>query len=194
MIAYLKGILKSKSTEGVVVDVGGVGYQVFVSLNTFYELPPETMAVELHTHTHIKEDQWALFGFLRLEEKQLFQQLIKVNGVGPKTALNLLSGLSPYEITQAIANQDLQTLKKIPGIGQKVAERILLDLKGKIAASAGPARKPVASQTYEEALSALTHLGYTPLQAEKSLEKLNWEKGLPVEEAVRQGLKNLARG
>lgn len=195
MIAHLTGVLKSKSADGgVLIDVHGVGYQVFVSLNTFYELPPENGEVSLHIHHHIKEDQWSLFGFLTGGEKEMFQQLIKVSGVGPKTAIHLLSGLSPHEIAQAIAHGNAAALKKIPGIGQKVAERILVDLKGKILPSqTAKTQRPAASQTYDEALSALLHLGYTPAQAEGSLGRLDWEKGIVLEEAVKAGLKNLAR-
>lgn len=194
MIASLKGILKTKATDSIIVDCQGVGYQVFVSLNTFYELPLENHTIDLHIHTHITQDHWSLYGFLNPEEKIIFQQLIKVSGIGPKMALNLLSGLNPYEVAQAISKGDAAALTKIPGIGQKTAERIIVDLKGKILASAKALSKPQASQTYDEALSALIHLGYTRGQAEGSLSKLNWEKGFSLEEAIRQSLKNLGRG
>lgn len=199
MIAHLKGILKTKATDHIIVDCQGIGYQVSVSLNTFYELPPETMELSLHIHTHIREDQWSLFGFLTMEEKALFQLLLKVNGIGPKLALALLSGFSPYDLTQAIAHSDSQLIQKIPGIGQKAADRIIVDLKSKILKgdvplSRGTSPNVSASQTYDQALSALTHLGYTRPQAEHSLAQLNWEKGLGLQEAIKQGLKNLARG
>lgn len=198
MIAHLKGILKTKATDHIIVDCHGVGYQVFVSLNTFYELPPEEMEVSLYTHTHIREDHWALYGFLTAEEKNLFQLLLKVNGIGPKLALALLSGFSPFELSQAIANGEAELLRKIPGIGQKGADRIIVDLKGKILKGDGSLRGPspatTASQTYDQALSALTHLGYTHLQAEKSLEKIEWGKGINLQEAIKLSLKNLARG
>lgn len=193
MIAHLKGVLQSKTTDQIIVDVNGVGYQVFVSLNTFYELPPEAMEISLHIHTHLREDQLTLFGFLSLNEKTLFQQLIKVNGIGPKLAMTLLSGLTPHEITEAIVKEDAARLKSIPGIGQKTAERIILDLRGKVVPQTETVKRLGASQTYDEALSALTHLGYTRLQAEKAIEKLDWGQGLRLEAAVKQGLKNLAR-
>ncbi|MDO8527629.1 MAG: Holliday junction branch migration protein RuvA [Deltaproteobacteria bacterium] len=193
MIAHLTGTLKTKTTDQVIVDVGGVGYLVFVSLHTFYELPPETIEVSLFIHTHLREDQLSLFGFLSLKEKTLFQQLLKVTGIGPKLALTLLSGLNPGEIIEAIASGDVLKLKATPGIGQKTAERIILDLKGKVV-SEGPAAKTVnGSHMYDEALSALTHLGYTRPQAERALEKIDWQQGLHLKEAIRQGLKNLAR-
>lgn len=198
MIAHLKGTLKSKTADHIVVDVNGVGYHVFISLNTFYELPPENGAVEFHVHTHVTQDQWSLYGFLTAAEKQLFQQLIKVSGIGPKSALSLLSGLSPHEIAQAIARGDVATLTKIPGIGRKTAERMIVDLKGKVLLGdvplkGGTSPRATASQTYDEALSALLHLGYTRPQAEQSLSGLNWEKGLGFQEAIKQGLKNMAR-
>lgn len=191
MIAHLKGIMQSKTTDHIVVDVHGVGYQISVSLNTFYELPPEEMEVSLHIHTHVREDQLSLFGFLNLEEKRLFQELLKVSGIGPKLAMTLLSGLSPYEMTQAIIQANVMPIKAIPGIGQKTAERIILDLKGKIGQWDQGIKRISASQTYDETLSAFTHLGYTRLQAERALEKMDWTKGMTLQEAIKQGLKNL---
>lgn len=194
MIAHLKGIVQSKGAHHLIVDVNGVGYQVFVSLNTFYELPPEGMEVALHIHTHLREDHLSLFGFLSINEKNLFQNLIKVTGIGPKLAITILSGLSPHQIVEAIASGNVAILKSIPGIGQKVSERIILDLKGKISIPANQEHKPSASQSYDEALSALTHLGYTSAQAEKGLAGLDWSRGLHLKEAIRFGLKNLAKG
>ncbi|MBI5300141.1 MAG: Holliday junction branch migration protein RuvA [Deltaproteobacteria bacterium] len=193
MIAHLKGVIHSKSTNQVVVEVNGVGYQIFVSLNTFYELPPEGFEISLYIYSHIREDQFTLFGFLNIDEKNLFQQLLKVTGIGPKLALTLLSGLSAHEIGTAIANGDVMKLKAIPGIGQKTAERIILDLKGKIIPGTPALKRTNASETYDEALSALTHLGYTAQQAEKALEKIEWNAGVPLKEAIKQGLKNLAK-
>lgn len=193
MIANLKGIVLCKETGHVVIDVNGVGYLVFVSLNTFYELPPEGLETSLQIHTHLREDQLSLYGFSSAGEKNIFSQLLKVNGIGPKLAMTLLSGLSAAQISEAIARGDAALLQSVPGIGKKVSERILLDLKGKVTPLKSDAR-PVASQAYDEALSALTHLGYTPSQADKALEKLDWSRGLTLPEAIRQGLKNLSRG
>lgn len=194
MIAHLNGKILSKHAQTVVVDVNGIGYEIVVSLHTFYELPPETMPVTLHIHTHVREDQLALFGFLSLNEKTMFAQLLKVSGIGPKLAMTLLSGLTPAEIAHAIATENKIMLKSIPGIGQKVAERILIDLKGKILSPAKSDKSATASQSYDEALSALTHLGYTRAHAQNALEKLDWSKSLSLKEAITQGLKNLARG
>lgn len=194
MIAHLKGIVQSKGINQLIVDVNGVGYQVRVSLNTFYELPPEGMEVEIHIHTHLREDQLSLFGFLSVEEKTLFQNLIRVNGVGPKLAMTLLSGLSPYQIIEAVAGENAAALRTIPGIGQKVSEKIVIDLKGKVHLPAKSGTKATASHSYDEVLSALTHLGYTPAQAQRSLGTLDWSKGLSLPEALRLSLKNLAKG
>ena len=194
MIAHLTGKILFKESQQVIVDVGGVGYAIVVSLHTFYELPPEGLEVSLHIHTHLREDQLSLFGFLDLDEKLTFQQLMKVSGVGPKLAMTLLSGLSPYEIRQAIVEENKNALRAIPGIGQKVAERILIDLKGKIQIGAKSQKQATASQAYDEALSALTHLGYTRALAESALAKLNWSQGMELREAIKQGLRNLARG
>lgn len=192
MIATLQGILKTKTTNQVVVDVQGVGYQVFVTLNTFYELPPEGAEVFFHIYTYMREDHWSLYGFLTVGEKVLFEQLLKVNGVGPKVGLNILSGLGPNEVVQAIAHGQPQALRKIPGVGQKVSEKIVIELKGKVAPQT--AVPPQASQTFDEALSALTRLGYTRPLAEGALAKLNWEKGLELKEAITLGLRQLAPG
>ncbi len=196
MIAHLKGIVHAKGADHVVVDVNGVGYQIFISLNTLYELPPETMEVSLHIHTHVREEAWHLYGFLSPDEKKIFEQLLKVNGVGPKLAMTLLSRRTVYEITEAIVTQDANRLKSIPGIGQKTVERILLDLKDKI--SHLKFEKQSASlrqngETVNEALSALIHLGYTGAQAQAALNKIDLKQNLPLKEMIRQGLKNLAR-
>ena len=196
MIAHIKGLVKSKAADHVVVDVGGVGYQIAVSLNALYEIPPEEMEVSLHVHTHIREDAWQLFGFLNVAEKNLFQQLLKVNGVGPKLAMTILSGRTVQEINRAIAGQDAALLKAIPGIGQKTAERILVDLKGKIGPLVGDPLHQAAQgrgNVLDEALSALTHLGYTRPQAELALSRVEKRETLALKEIVRQGLKNLAR-
>lgn len=193
MISHLRGVLLSKDTHCVVIDVGGVGYQASISLNTFYELPPEGLEVALHIHTHLREDQLSLFGFLSPEEKNLFLQLIKVSGVGPKLAMTLLSGLPYSQLAEAISKGDAAALQSISGIGKKVSERILIDMKGKFLPSK-TGGQAVGSQSYDEALSALTHLGYSRPQADAALGRLDWSKELTLTEAIRQSLKNLSRG
>ena len=193
MIAFLRGRLIDKQPTRLIVDVQGVGYEVHVPLSTFYELAAVGTEVSLHIHTHVREDQLTLFGFLSLQEKILFLQLLKVNGVGPKLAMTLLSGLTPHEMSEAIARGDAAKLKSIPGIGQKTAERIILDLKDKILTQTPSAKTMTGSHTYDEALSALTHLGYTQAQAERALGDMDWSSSPNLKETIRQGLKNLAR-
>lgn len=194
MIAHLTGQIKSKGTDSVIVDVQGVGYQLHVSLHSFYELPPEGSEVSLHVHTHVREDQITLFGFLTAQEKMVFGQLLKVNGIGPKSAMTVLSGLSPSEIIQAVVLQDSARFKNIPGIGQKTAERILLDLKGKLTPDPTASKSPHINgdSTYQEALSALVNLGYPRAHAEQALTKVGWVPGLPLEAAIKEALKQLA--
>lgn len=193
MIARLEGVVLSKAANSLVLDVQGVGYAVTVSLNTFYELPPEGMRVALQIHTHVREDQLTLYGFLNEKEKYLFEKLITVNGVGPRLALTLLSGLSPAEIIEAVTQESVAVLKATPGIGQKVAQRIILDLKGKLESLGTPLKSKFSGGTFEEALSALTHLGYTAAQAEKALGGLEWSSPLTLQDAIKQGLKFLSQ-
>lgn len=193
MIATLKGILITKNQTRAVVEAGGVGYQIALTLNTFYELPPEGAEVFFHVHTYMKEDHWALYGFLTAEEKRLFEQLLKVNGVGPKMGLNILSGLNPGEVIEAVNRGQAVTLRKIPGVGQKLAEKIILDLKGKLGEAPAGAARPQASQTFDEALSALVRLGYTRTLAEGALSRLDWTGGLDLKQAITQGLKHLGK-
>lgn len=193
MIAHLKGTIRFKEATGIVVDVQGVGYQVFVSAQTFQTLPAEGTEIFLHIHSHIKEDQWSLFGFSDLEEKNLFQKLIKVSGVGPKTAMTLLSGLPVDQLCEAIHAGDTTRLRQAPGIGQKAAERIVVELKGKVELLAN--RNGVISsggKILDEALSALIHLGYTKSQAESALQKIK-KTDLELGEIIRLGLQNLAK-
>lgn len=194
MIAHLRGIIHSKNTHHIILDVKGVGYQIFLSLNTFYELPPEGMEAALFIHTHLREDQLSLYGFLTQEEKDLFEKLLRVSGVGPKLAITLLSGLSVHEIVQAIHLQEAARLRSIPGIGEKVSQKIILELKGKFLMTGKHLSKASASQSYDEALSALTHLGYTRAHAEQALSRLEWSRGLDLKEAIKLGLKHLSRG
>lgn len=193
MIAHLNGTIRLKEAAGIVVDVQGVGYQVFVSAQTFQTLPAEGTEIFLHIHSHIKEDQWSLFGFSDLEEKTIFQKLIKVSGVGPKTAMTLLSGLPVDQLCEAIHAGDTARLRQAPGIGQKAAERIVVELKGKVELLANRNGViPRGAKILDEALSALIHLGYTKSQAESALQKIK-KTDLELGEIIRLGLQNLAR-
>ena len=196
MIAYLTGKLQNRGPNYIVINVGGVGYQVHISANTLHELPEEGSEMALHIHTYLREDQLSLFGFRTEAEKELFQKLLKVNGIGPKLALAVLSGLPYSDFVATVQKQDLERLQTIPGIGKKTAERILLDLRDLLKKQGGLIAIPAhdGSQIYEEALSALVNLGYSKNQGEAALAKLNWKQNLGLEGAVRGALQNLGRG
>jgi holliday junction DNA helicase RuvA len=171
MIAHLRGILLSKHPNQLVVETAGVGYEVTISVPTFSELPSEGSEVALHIHTHVREDSFALYGFLRPAEKSLFEKLITVSGIGPKLAITILSGMAADEMVGAIRGNDLARLTKIPGIGKKTAERMVLELRDKLP-EPGPSSAPAAppmSATEEDVLSALVNLGYQRAAAEKAL-------------------------
>ena len=185
MIGRLTGRLASKHPPQLLVEVGGVGYEVEVPMSTFYSLPAAGEAVTLFTHLSIKEDSHSLYGFATLEERTTFRQLIKISGVGARTALAVLSGLSVGDLAQAVALQDAQTLTRIPGIGKKTAERLLLELKGKLADA-----KPSAPGS-NDVLNALLGLGYSEKEALAAVKGL--PTGLAVAEGIRAALKALAK-
>jgi holliday junction DNA helicase RuvA len=170
MIAHLRGRLLSKEPNRVVVEAGGVGYEVVISVPTYSELPGVGGEVALHVHTHVREDALALFGFLKAPEKQLFEKLIGVSGIGPKLAITVLSGMTTEFLVAAIRGNDLGALTRIPGIGKKTAERMVLELRDKLQAL--PAAAMTAGTPVEEdVLSALLNLGYQPAAAEKAVQK-----------------------
>jgi Holliday junction DNA helicase RuvA len=178
MIAFLNGILLTKTPHRIVIDNGGIGYEVFVPLSTFYALPDRQERVSLHIYTHVREDAIMLFGFQTLLEKQIFALLISVSGIGPKLATNILSGIGPEELLEAMARGDAAKLQSIPGVGKKTAERIALELKEKALKLMGEAEPLTAlalpiedKQLYEDALSALVNLGYSAKAAKDSVEK-----------------------
>jgi len=171
MIAHLRGKLLSKHPNQIVVETCGVGYEVNISVPTFSELPAGGSEVALHIHTHVREDVIALYGFLRPAEKQLFEKLMTVSGIGAKLAITILSGMAADEMASAIRGNDVARLTRIPGIGKKTAERMVLELRDKVPAAAGtsPATVPAISATEEDVLSALVNLGYQRAAAEKAL-------------------------
>jgi Holliday junction DNA helicase RuvA len=171
MIAHLRGKLLAKHPNQIVVETGGVGYELNISVPTFSELPAIGSEVTLHVHTHVREDLIALYGFLRPEEKQLFEKLITVSGIGPELAITILSGMAADELAVAIRGNDLIRLTKIPGIGKKTAERMVLELRDKLPAVTGVSAPtmPAMSATEEDVLSALVNLGYQRAAAEKAL-------------------------
>jgi holliday junction DNA helicase RuvA len=173
MIGSLRGTLTEKRPNQVLVDVGGVGYLVFVPLSTFAGLPPLHSEASLLIHTHLREDQIALYGFLTAREKHFFEMLISASGVGPALALKILSGMSIEELVPAIRSGNLAELVRIPGVGKKTAERIVVELRDKLAGLEVPAAGKAAtkSQLEEDVASALENLGYDARSIEKAIEK-----------------------
>ncbi|WP_263410962.1 Holliday junction branch migration protein RuvA [Terriglobus tenax] len=182
MIAHLRGTLLAKHPNQAIVEAAGVGYDVTISIETFTHLPAEGSEVKLHIHTHVREDAIALFGFAQKDEKRLFEKLTTVSGIGPKLAITVLSGISSDRLIATIRAQDHATLTKVPGIGKKTAERVVLELKDKLdefaLSSAHVSHVPVGAAT-EDVLSALTNLGYQKPAAEKAMENaLKKEPGI----------------
>ncbi|MGB7190073.1 MAG: Holliday junction branch migration protein RuvA [Acidobacteriaceae bacterium] len=171
MIAHLRGRLFAKNPGHAIVEAAGVGYEVIISIPTFTALPAEGAEVSLHIHTQVREDILALYGFLDLKEKRLFERLITVTGVGPRLAVTILSGLSPERTVNAIRAQDHATLTHIPGVGKKLAERLVVELKDKLEDMAvAPVALTSAGPAAEDVLSALTNLGYQRPAAQKAIE------------------------
>lgn len=197
MIALLSGEIAFKSIDHVIIDVGGVGYRLLIPLSSFYALP-EQGKVRFHVHTHVREDTLALYGFLTLEEKELFLLLLSVSGVGPKLALNILSHIPAAGLREALAGSDIKGLSALPGIGKKTAERLVLELREKVSRLGdGPTPRPPltarASDQLDDTLSALLNLGYKENQARKALESLEIPPGTPLEEILKGALKVLAK-
>jgi Holliday junction DNA helicase RuvA len=171
MIAHLRGKLISKHPNQAIVEAAGVGYDVTITVPTFSDLPALGAEVALHIHTHVREDAIALFGFLRADEKQLFEKLITVSGIGPKLAITILSGMPTADMVGAIRGNDFARLTRIPGIGKKTAERMCVELRDKLDAFGVPQTAPPVSQIEEDVISALTNLGYQRALAEKCVER-----------------------
>jgi len=169
VIAHLRGKLLSKHPNQAVLETGGVGYDVIISVPTFTELPEAGREVALHIHTHVREDALALYGFLRADEKRLFERLLAVSGIGPKLAITILSGMPTDQMVAAIRGNDAALLTRIPGIGRKTAERMVLELRDKLEAFAAAPSTPAATPVEEDVLSALMNLGYGRPAAERAL-------------------------
>ena len=195
MIASLSGTLAEKTPARLVVDVGGVGYLVHVSLQTFADLPAVGAKVRLLVHTEVREDAIELFGFLVPEERSLFHLLCKVKGLGPRTALVVLSGMPHRELAATIAGGDGARLQSIPGVGKKLAERIVVECRegAAVLAAGAPPREapPPPDAVIDEAISALVNLGYKRAEAERALERVRRPAG-PLEDVVRAALQGLA--
>jgi len=196
MIAHLRGKLLAKHPNQAIVETAGVGYDVTISVPTFSDLPPIGADVALHIHTHVREDVIALYGFLRPSEKALFEKLISVSGIGPKLGITILSGMAADEMVGAIRGNDVARLTRIPGIGRKTAERMVLELRDKLP-EPGPAAAPAApslSATEEDVLSALVNLGYQRAAAEKALSVATKNgKGKSFDELFREAMAALSK-
>lgn len=195
MIGRLQGILLQKEPPTLMVDVGGVGYELEAPMSTFYELPATGERVTVFTHLVVREDAHLLYGFSRDSQRRLFRSLLKVNGVGPRVALAILSGLSEEELLRCLAQEDIARLTKVPGIGRKTAERLIIELRDKIDVTA-PAANAVRPTTVpldpvQEAISALVALGYKPQEASRAVNSVSRD-GLRSEDIIRQALKGLA--
>lgn len=209
MIGYLRGRILQKQPPWLLLDVNGVGYEVEASMNTFYSLPEVGAEFGLHTHFVVREDAQLLYGFVDVQEKQLFRSLIKVNGVGPKLALSILSGISADAFIRTVHQEDTTALVRIPGVGKKTAERLIVEMKDRLAQlelptltelelSSGnqPVAPEVSTDHRAEAESALIALGYKPQQATRAIEKAADQLGddAVTEVLIRQALKTMVTG
>lgn len=202
MIALLTGRLAFKAPTHLALDVQGVGYEVFVPLSTYYNLPNIHDSLTLSIHTHVREDAIQLFGFSTPQEKEAFVLLMSVSGIGPKSALGILSALPVSDLVSAIQSGDVEKLETVPGIGKKSAGRLVLELKDKLT-KLHPSLTPQADhasrgqdQTFDDALSALTNLGYRISDAKDAIKAAQQSRSGPwtLQELIRESLKNLARG
>jgi len=208
MIAYLAGVLREKTPSRVVVDVAGVGYEVFIPLSTFTELPDEGKTVALRIHTHVRDDAIMLYGFHSPRERSAFELLIRTSGIGPKLALTILSGMEPERLLSAVAKGNVEALRTVPGVGLKTAERIVVELRERAAElalesggraaerrDAAAAAGEAGSELQEQAISALLNLGYTRSLAQRVVEEAAREVGadLALESLLRSALRRLSR-
>ncbi|HVN41877.1 MAG TPA: Holliday junction branch migration protein RuvA [Steroidobacteraceae bacterium] len=197
MIGHLRGRLAAKHPPQLLVEVGGVGYEVEAPMSTFYGLPGVGAEVSLHTHLVVREDAHVLFGFGTERERSLFRELIKVSGVGPRIALGILSGVSVDEFHRCVETQDVASLTRVPGIGRKTAERLIIEMRDRLQALSGPstgalpggAVAPISPQA--EAFSALVALGYKPAEVTRLLQKVD-PSATTTEELIRHALRNAA--
>jgi Holliday junction DNA helicase RuvA len=209
VIGFLRGRILDKQPPWLLLDVNGVGYEIEASMNTFYKLPEVGAELGLHTHFVVREDAQLLYGFADQQEKQLFRSLIKVNGVGPKMALGILSGISAEAFIRTVHNEDTTALVRVPGVGKKTAERLIVEMKDRLnqlqlptltelELSSGnlPVAEAVATDYRAEAESALIALGYKPQQATRAIEQAAKAvgDGAATEDLIRQALKTMVTG
>jgi len=188
MIAHLRGRILEKHPSHVILEAAGVGYEVTISVPSFSGLPAEGAEVSLYIHTHVREDMLALYGFLRREEKQLFERLIGVSGIGPKLAITVLSGIAADALVTALRGNDLAALTRIPGVGKKTAERMVLELRDKLDGLAAAPAPPPATRMEEDVVSALVNLGYQRVSAEQAVKRALEKAGIGAsfEQVFRQ--------
>lgn len=202
MIGRLRGTLAEKQPPHLIIDVNGVGYELEVPMTTLYRLPKVGEPVTVHTHLVVREDAHLLYGFAEKRERELFRELIRLNGVGPKLALALMSGLEVDELVRCVQAQDTSALVRVPGVGKKTAERLLVELKDRFKAwetspamfilvSDGPLPVASASTAEADAVSALVSLGYKPQEASKAIAAIKDKAGLSSEELIRRSLKGM---
>jgi holliday junction DNA helicase RuvA len=194
VIGFLRGKLVAKAPPLLVLDVQGVGYELEAPMTTFYDLPAAGTEIFLHTHLVVREDAHILFGFSTEADRAMFRTLIKVNGVGPKLALTILSGQSAEEFHRCIQNNDTQALVRLPGVGKKTAERLIIEMRDRLPDLAGATvltldqvQQPIIGNPKQEAISALCSLGYKPMDASKMVQNINTE-GKSCEDIIRQAL------
>ncbi len=192
MIGRLRGVLAEKLPGEVLLDVGGVGYQALISLQTFYALPPQGERVDLFIVTNLRENALELFAFSGREEKAAFNLLRSVTGIGPRLALALLSGIAPAELAKAVAVSDIARLVAIPGVGRKTAERLVMELRGKLGSDSEEAALPGEHGMEEDAVSALLGLGYKRGEAEKALRSVRGAEDATLESLIRRALLAMA--
>lgn len=198
MYAYIKGTLEEKTKDSIVIDVGGIGYRIYLSEQSMAKLGELGENIKVYTHYHVREDNISLYGFLSNEELKMFELLIQVSGIGAKTAITMLSNITPSQFAIAIISNDIRTLTKIPGVGNKSAQRMVLELKDKLKTDDAITKTEevkenvVSNENTEEAVQALQILGYNKNEINKILDKLDL-KGLSTEEIIKLALKQLAR-
>ena len=203
MIGRIKGTLLEKQPPELLIDVNGVGYEIQAPMTTIYQLPEPGQTVTLHTHFVVREDAQLLYGFGSQDERSLFRTLIKVNGVGPKLALTILSGIDSNEFVRCVRDNDTASLTKLPGVGKKTAERLLVEMKdrlkdwhveGAVTELPGNTAPASSSSIIAEAESALVALGYKPQQASRAISQVNNDSISSSEELIRQALRNMVAG
>jgi Holliday junction DNA helicase RuvA len=193
MIATLEGILEYRGPDSVIINVGGIGFRVYISSSTSSRLGAVKGKVSLYTHLHVREDSISLYGFASSEELTLFKSLISVTGIGAKLALTLLSALNPEQLVMAITSGDIDLLSQTPGIGKKMASRLVVELKGKLEKEWQEVALPLAPES-ADVISALTGLGYSVAEATRAISKIPDSQELSLEEKVRVALQQITRG